>query len=131
MVSLTECPPWDLARLIQWRRGLGRWSLELYGIGFDREFPATLGADPVVYGDEAVFESLPEETRHRFQLGSSGSYDWAAEKEWRVPGDLPLNRIPRDKMIVLVSNLEEARIIQARFGLPVTLADPTHVKSRS
>ncbi len=130
VVSLTECLPWDLANLIHWRRGLARWSLELYGIGFDREFLATLGTSRVVYGDEAVFESLADGMRHLFQLSSSGSYDWASEKEWRIPGDLALNRIPRDKMIALVSNLDEARIIQARFGLPVTLADMEHVKSR-
>ncbi|MEW6349820.1 MAG: hypothetical protein AB1646_12210 [Thermodesulfobacteriota bacterium] len=131
VVSLTECLPWDLANLIQWRRGLARWSLELYGIGFDREFLTTLGADRVVYGDEAVFASLPDRRRHLFQLSSSGGYDWASEKEWRVVGDLALYQIPVDKMIVLVSNLDEARLVQARFGLPVTLADLGHVKSLS
>ena len=51
------------------------------------------------------------------------------EKEWRFPGDLSLNDIPADRMIVLVTNLGEARRIIDDFAFRVTLADLEHVMS--
>ncbi|MCA1961325.1 MAG: DNA-protecting protein DprA [Desulfomonile sp.] len=122
VVSLTECRPGDIQQLARWRKGLIRWSFEPYGIAVDRQCLEQLGAQEVIYGDTDVYSGLPEEQRHLFQLNTASGPDWAAEKEWRLSGDLCLDSIPRNKLTVIVAELDEARVISERFRYRVTLA---------
>jgi hypothetical protein len=122
LVSFTECSPGDLDALITWRPGLIRWSFEPYGLVVGKDLLTKLGARPVVYGTEGTFDDLPDEDRFRFQLREPGGKDWRIEKEWRLEGNLRLDEIPAEDMIVVVPTLEEARIAVDRIGCRVTLA---------
>jgi len=122
VVSWTECRPGEIQQLVRWRKGLIRWSFEPYGFSVDRKCLEELGAQAVIYGEADVYSGLPEERRHLFQLNTAAGTDWATEREWRLSGDLRLDSIPRDKLTVIVPELEEARFVAQRFGCRVTLA---------
>lgn len=122
VVSLTECLPGEVHRIVRWRRALIRWSFEPYAIAVDRTYLKDVGAQRVIYGGSRVFAALPEHRCHLFQLNAPEGPDWTAEKEWRILGDLYLDEVPNGKLTVFVKDLEEARIISERFGCRVTLA---------
>jgi hypothetical protein len=122
VVSFTECLPSEIAGLIKWRKALIRWSFEPYGLCIGKETLRRLGASPVIYGTNEIYQELPEDCRFRFQLRKTGRGDWSAEKEWRLPGDLALNRFRKEEILVIVQDLDEARTIRDRFGYPATLA---------
>jgi hypothetical protein len=125
VVSFTECLPEELYRLIKWQRGLIRWSFEPYGVAVRKEVLVTLGAAQVIYGPEEVFDQLHEDETYRFQLIKPMGRDWSQEKEWRLPGDLNLDDVPREDTVVVVSCSHEAGIIQDQFDYPVTWANLT------
>jgi hypothetical protein len=122
VVSFTECRPDELESLIKWRPGLIRWSFEAYGIAVQKEAFLNPTPVPVIYGGEEIFRDLPVERKYLFQLVKPGAKDWSAEREWRFPGDLRLAEIGWDRITVIVTDLEEARMVQDRFGYRVTLS---------
>ncbi len=122
VVSFTECLPGELADLVEWRRGLIRWSFEPYAVAVKKDTLVNLGAGPVIYGEEDLFDELSEDQRFLFQLQRSGGKTWAAEKEWRVLGDIKLETLPREDVTVIVPTLDEAWIIQDFYHFQVTLA---------
>ena len=66
----------------------------MYGIAVRRGVLRSLGAKPAVYGDDRVYARLAEPERYRFQLSlSTPSASWRHEREWRLKGDLPLDKI--------------------------------------
>ncbi|RJP73694.1 MAG: hypothetical protein C4524_14350 [Candidatus Zixiibacteriota bacterium] len=102
VVSFTARPPEDLPRLCAWHAGLRRWTFEPFGLALNRHALMQLGARPVVYGDEADWELLPDAERPYFQaLG--GKHDWREEKEWRVRGDVRLAGFAPDEILVLAA----------------------------
>ncbi len=124
LVSFTECLPEELESLIRWRPGLIRWSFEPYGLVIAKDSLTKLGIRQVVYGSERTFEEMAEEDRFRFQLQRPGGKDWTVEKEWRLKGDLRLDKIASEDIAVVVPTLEEARQVAERTGYRVTLARP-------
>ncbi|MEW6530307.1 MAG: hypothetical protein AB1473_05680 [Thermodesulfobacteriota bacterium] len=124
-VSFTECLPDEVRDLIRWRAGLIRWSFEPYGIAVRREALGSFNVRPVIYGDEAAFQSLPEDQRFLFQLQKEQGEVWSLEREWRVLGDVDLDRIPANDLLVVVALLDEARVIHTDFGFQVTLSGIT------
>lgn len=119
VVSFTECLPEDLEPLVAWRSGLLRWSFERYGLAIRKDILVALGARRVIYGYEDVFRSLPDQDKHFFQLTKPGGYDWTAEKEWRLLGDVALSNIPRSYVAAIVPTLEEAARISSIHDVPV------------
>jgi hypothetical protein len=105
----TELPPDRVASLRGWRRGLRRWNFTPYGIAVPRATLETLGARPVRYDsdDADPFTQAPR----------SGSYDWTAEREWRVVGDVDLSCLPDTETIVLTAMADEAEEIKREFGV--------------
>lgn len=92
------------------RAHLSRWDFEPYGIAFKRNvFLRKFGARPVVYGGDAMWQSMDEEEQPYFQLrkSSSDKIDWQQEKEWRVIGDVDLNLVGPDDAIVFVARQSE------------------------
>jgi hypothetical protein len=122
VVCFTECGPQEIEKLIEWRKGLLRWSFEPYGLAFARESLFKLGARPTIYAIEAAFDDLSDDLKHLFQFQRSDGEQWAAEKEWRIKGDLCLADLDDRDIVVIVPTLREAEIILNRFKRKVALA---------
>jgi predicted Rossmann fold nucleotide-binding protein DprA/Smf involved in DNA uptake len=116
MVSFTECLPAELERIIRWRPGLVRWSFEPYGLGVPKDILESLGARPVVYGDESALAKVHEEDRPFFQVGKPEGPEWADEREWRLKGDMDLRLVPRERLVIIVRTLREAAATREHFG---------------
>jgi hypothetical protein len=99
-----------------------RWSFEPYGIAVLKKPLLDLGAKPVIYGDEKMFEDLSDDRKHLFQIRKRTGSDWSLEREWRLPGDFSLQRVPRDAITIIVASLTEAKVVHHQFGFEVTLA---------
>ena len=108
VVPFTECPPEDLPKLIAWRAGLRRWTLEPYGIALSKMKLVELGARPVIYGTPADFEKLEERDQPFFQLADSRSGYWRDEREWRVVGDVALKSFAEKDVVVFVPSTHES-----------------------
>ena len=121
VVSLTGVHFEGLARLVRWRKGLGRWTIEPYGLALDREALQELGARPAVYGDDTVWAALPADQRFRFQVQGAPDLAWQTEQEWRLPGGLDLTRLGRERVAALVSTQAEAAFITDRFRITTVL----------
>ena len=112
-----------LPELRVFRSHLGRWDFETIGIAIRRSVLVSLGAKKVIYGDQATWENMPADQRPFFQLekseNKSGQIDWSREQEWRLAGDLELNRLNTDDAFLFVSNAEEATTVASYSRWPI------------
>ncbi|MEW6620380.1 MAG: hypothetical protein AB1422_13770 [bacterium] len=122
VTSFTACLPNELIKIRKWNPALIRWTFEPYGIGIRRNILKKMAIKPVIYAPESKFKKLPATERFRFQLHHLSKSDWTSEKEWRIPGDVLLNQISPEDMVIVVFTLQEATIIRETFRLPVILA---------
>jgi hypothetical protein len=116
MVCFSGRAPDEVLGQRRWRRGLLRWSFTPYAIAFDKRFLIERGARAVRYCDESQIPAAPEEQRCFMQVKASGEYDWTAEDEWRVAGDMDFSGVGANGFQVLVAHADEARQIRLRFG---------------
>jgi hypothetical protein len=107
VVSLTSRPPHELDSFRRWNRSQARWTLEPCGIAVRKALLRQMGAKPTIYGDASVYESIGPNERYRFQLSTPGS-SWAAEREWRLNGDLQLTGLAPDDYFVFVPRSADA-----------------------
>jgi hypothetical protein len=119
VVSLTACPPWELAKLMKWRPSMFRWTFEPYGIALNRAKLKSLGARAVIYGEDYQYRFLQEGDKPFFQSCGSEKNDWRNEKEWRHVGDLELSQFTSEDAIVLTLTQEEANLLQNESPFPV------------
>ena len=106
------------------RAHLSRWDFEPYGIAFTRNsFLRQFGAQPVTYGGEAEWQSMDDEQKPYFQMRNSQSdkIDWQQEKEWRVIGDVDLNRVGPDDAVVFVGRSSDVAIVAELSIWPVVV----------
>jgi len=105
------------------RSHLGRWDFLPYGIAIERKSLRRCGARPVIYGDEATWESLDEHERPFFQLAqsNSGAIDWRDEHEWRLLGDLDLNQFDVGEIVVFVKKATDALSIAEYSRWPIVV----------
>jgi len=115
-VSFTALSPAEALRLMRWRRRYTRYSFEPYGLAFRAEILTKLGAKPVEYYQPGRKPAGRCETLFYQSMGRLG--DWKAEKEWRLPGNLSLERIPRSDMLIIVPDPEEKTGLERRFEVP-------------
>ena len=128
VVCLSEIPLDRLQAHRVFRSHLGRWDFEPFGIAIARSYLESTGARPVIYGDETVWEQLPDNDRPFFQHVNASQYesksqpiDWRTEKEWRIVGDLDLDKIPRDQAIVFVHSIQDAKLAGSISNWPVVV----------
>jgi hypothetical protein len=126
VVAFTSAGLCHVHSLMRWRRGLGRWTFQPYGLMVDRKALRDRGARPVVYGDDHVWRRLPARHRYRFQKRRSTAGAWSKEKEWRLPMDLILDGLTEKEMCILVPSGSEAQFIRTTYGWPaaVVRGDP-------
>ncbi|MDY6851193.1 MAG: hypothetical protein SV487_03825 [Thermodesulfobacteriota bacterium] len=122
VVSFTAGGLDELSSLVRWRPGLIRWTFEPYGLAVTRAALQGLGAAPVVYGGDDIWEKMPDGQKFRFQLHQPPKTDWSGEKEWRLEGDVDLGKISKKDIKIIVPSREEARKIASEYGLRVVLA---------
>ncbi len=123
VISLTALSPYASLKQIKYRPALGRWNFEPYGIAIKRTTLVALGAKPVIYGSREEYSELSESDKPYFQFeGSRKSADksanWRAENEWRLVGDLDLDSITGELLLITFSK-KEAEYIKKRQKHPV------------
>ena len=122
VVSFTACPLHQLPTLHQYRRHRVRWDFEPYGICIRREWLMQRGARPVVYGDDTVWQALPDADRPYFQQGLGKSdIDWSIEREWRHLGNVDLNQLTADDVLIFVPHFAAAKSVASITSWPITL----------
>jgi hypothetical protein len=121
VVSLSSRGPRELDLFRQWNRSQARWTLEPYGVAVKRKKLKGLGAKPTIYGAESTFPRLRPEDRFRFQVGDS-SKRWMAEREWRLKGDLWIDRLEHEDLFFFVPHADDADRLQSIIGHPIRIA---------
>jgi hypothetical protein len=129
-VSFTARPPWELAPLVRWRRGLGRWTFRPYGLAVRRELLENLGARPVRYLEAAACRRTASAERLYFQPRGGAAGDWTGEAEWRLAGDLDFHAAPAEALLLLVPRFSEARALQAKFGITARVIEDFSRRAR-
>lgn len=120
----TECVSFADVALSQllsrrtFRSHLGRWDWEPYGILVDRQALKSLGARPVIYGDDALYQTLSASDRPFFQPAGRDR-QWCEEREWRLPGRLRLDLLPACSIRVFVQHKCQAQQFAKRYPWPV------------
>jgi len=103
-----------------------RWDFEPFGLCIRGSVLVALGAQPVVYGDEDVWQTLEASSRPWYQKRHSAcgtrQVDWSAEREWRVLGDVTLSQIPADDAFVFVPTESAAASLRPLSRWPVKSA---------
>ncbi len=129
-VCFTAVPLGALPQLHVFRRHLGRWDFEPYGICIRRDWLAERNCQPARYGDEHLWQTLSPAERPFFQVATSRTevpIDWTCEREWRHVGDVPLDELPTDSGLVFVPTLEEAQALARCSRWPIAVL--SHTKS--
>ncbi len=123
MTCFSAVPLRDLIARRQFRAHRGRWDFEPYGLCIRRRCLESLGARPVIYGDDSLWQSLPEPERPWFQQRFSGDsdtgIDWSQELEWRIAGDVTLTDIGRNDLVVFCRQKKEAAHLAPLCAWPV------------
>lgn len=127
VVCFSNVPLAQITERRVFRPHLSRWDFEPFGLAIDREYLQKRGARPVVYGTEQDWKQLPEESRTFFQMekSKSGNIDWQQEREWRLPGDLNLAQIPRNRAIVFVDSESDVQSILPFSRWPIVALNAT------
>lgn len=123
-VSFTAVALAELMARRRYQSHLGRWDWEPYGLMIRRDALERLGAKPVLYGDEQLFEQLDANDRPYFQPAQRRSArlqqeHWQAEEEWRLLDDLRLSQLPPGCVIFFVQTQTQAHALAMHCPWPV------------
>ena len=133
VVCLADVPLVALLAKRVFRTHRGRWDFEHYGIGIRKQRVWSLGGRPVIYGDESVWQSLPDGERPWFQLQQSQtgstSIDWTLENEWRLTSELALNDLPAEDIFLFCRTEDEAKVLRAACNLRVVSVETLEARS--
>ena len=120
MTSFSAVPLRELIFRRRFQTHRARWDFEPYGLCIRRRTLESLGARPVIYGDDALWEAMPEPERPWFQKRFSGrgdrQIDWSEELEWRIAGDVRLTQFGRDDLVVFCRDAFEVEHLSAVSG---------------
>jgi hypothetical protein len=121
--SAMDLNEWPQRRCYRPHRG--RYDFELYGLAVRKQRLLELGALPVTYGWPPLEKVLSGPTLAYVQkLRAAGPeskwlLDWSIEGEWRLVGDLPLNRLLPSDAFCFVATRAEAEQIASDSPWPV------------
>lgn len=123
VISWSARPPSEMAAMRKWNPALLRWTFEPYGIAISKKALRTLGAKPAIYGRDSVFSRLTSRDRFRYQRHEPPACAWKHEREWRSPGDLPLDERCRRHGFIFVDNDADAEYVAryAEIDLPILI----------
>lgn len=123
VISWSAEPPSAMAAMRRWNRALMRWTVEPYGIAISKTVLRTLGAKPAIYGQDKVFSRLRAGDRFRYQRHEPPACVWKHEREWRLPGDLPLDECCRRHGFIFVDTDADAAYVaqHAEIEMPLLI----------
>jgi hypothetical protein len=87
-----------------------------YGVAVSKKTVFEASGRPVIYLPDKEAEWIPAEERWRHVRFEHGAVDWTHEREWRLPGDLDLRKVPG--LYVIVWSAAEAKELET-FKTPV------------
>ncbi|QEG02675.1 hypothetical protein Mal15_67960 [Stieleria maiorica] len=111
----------SLGRLLaerSYRSHLHRWDYEPYGVAIRKSAAIAAGFQPVIYGTAKDRRWIPPRDQFRFQAVGK-TYDWTRECEWRIAGDVDLDRFDRRDVRVFVANQADVGRVAGRFAVSV------------
>jgi hypothetical protein len=112
-VCLCDAPITELRQLLV---RANRRRYEPFGLAFERRYAFRMGARPVFYMPRMEAERLVPANEHwrvvTFDLEREPPVDWSFEREWRLPGDLPL---PANGAVALVETWKDADDLYESF----------------
>jgi hypothetical protein len=98
VVAFTSLQPSDALHLMRWRSRYVRPTFEPYGIAIHKRSAVRIGIRPVTYAQSG---SNPPDISPELVQGY-GIGDWPRESEWRAQGDIHLDDIPSEDLIILI-----------------------------
>lgn len=120
VAAFTEVPLAEFRSRRIFRSHRQRYDFEPWGIAIRRDVLQQLGGRPVLYGTEAIWNQLSASERPFFQKTTpDGVMDTAAEREWRIAGDLKLDRLPAGSVCVFVPTGEDVLRLQPACEHPI------------
>ncbi len=119
LVSLSAAHPAEMAPLMTWRPRQVRPAYEPWGVGIRRNVLEAIGGRVVRYVDATEAKHLPKHERAWVQTVQPDGFDWSVEQEWRVEGDIELENLPREAVVVLAPTREIAIGLEKSTGIPV------------
>jgi hypothetical protein len=94
-----------------------------YGLAFSKRAIFGAGGRPVIYLPDNEGEWIPDDQKWRHVRFEFGKVDWTHEREWRVPADLDLTKVPSYALVWNHSEVEELQKlttnVQIRGILPM------------
>ncbi|HBE67171.1 MAG TPA: hypothetical protein DDW52_03380 [Planctomycetaceae bacterium] len=112
----------NLLRRRKYQAHLGRWDWEPYGVLVSRTALQSIGAQPVIYGDESTWAELSSDQQPFFQAEGK-SKTWRSEQEWRVLSDVRLDSLPANKVCLFVLSQQQAHALSRTTRWPVLWVD--------
>ncbi|MCX6644777.1 MAG: hypothetical protein NTY09_00215, partial [bacterium] len=122
VVAFTSLEPVDALKLMKWRKRYVRPTFEPYGIAIFYRSAMRAGIRMVTYvknGEGQSGEEKPDTNAPPELLQGYGIGDWPKELEWRSVGDLDLNQIPEEDIVVLVPSEREAEEFRKVTGFKI------------
>ncbi len=119
VVSFTEVPLSEFRSHRTYRRHRRRYDFEPWGIAIRRDVLTAAGAQPVTYGDDDTWQSMPDDQRAFFQNANAGDGWTTEEREWRVPDHVALDKLPAAAVAVFVDTAEARQIVMKQSDWPV------------
>ncbi|MGB7325093.1 MAG: hypothetical protein WBD31_09490 [Rubripirellula sp.] len=119
VVCFSALPLADILQRRCFRPHLGRWDYEPFGVAIRKQVLAAMGARPVIYGEPASRKKLAPADRFLFQAAGN-TYDWRAEREWRINATVQLDTLTANDVRVFASDSPAARHALAKSPWPVT-----------
>jgi len=101
-VSCSSLSIEDALPLMRWRKRYSRYTFEAFGLGIRREAFMRAGGREVTYRDR---KSSPDGLDPLFIQSPGEIGDWTKEREWRIKGDLAIDTIDRDDIILIVPDM--------------------------
>lgn len=119
VVAFTELSPVESLALMRWRPRWSRWSFEPYGIAIHKRVAESLGVRPVRYVDSREWRRVPDNEKPFTHSKGKNADVWPAEQEWRLVGDLSLERISAEDLRVITRSREELAVLEPGCSYPV------------
>jgi hypothetical protein len=113
-VAFSSLKPSEAVGLMKWRARYREMTFEPYGVAIRKSYGEMTGIRKVFYGNPDMYRYLDESDRPYFQSIGVKGY-WMPEKEFRHVGDIDLNLIPKESLVVIVWTKDEIAGVKRLF----------------